>query len=72
MPGASDLVDYPPSEVLNEHLYEIGFDDGTLGVILKTFSNYPLCECLLKFLQPMRFGKRPEIRQSWNRPNCSE
>ena len=44
MPGASDLADYPASEVLAEHRYEMRFDGGALSVIVKTFSNYPLGE----------------------------
>src|ERR1700757_230366 len=54
MPGASGLADYPPSKVLTEHVDEIRFHDGTYFVILKTFSNCPLFEGLLRFLQPTR------------------
>src|SRR5271165_4499806 len=55
MLGASDLADYPASEVLAKHLDEIRFDGGAAVVILKTFSNCPLGEGLLRFLQPTRF-----------------
>src|SRR5271166_1409835 len=55
MLGASDLADYPASEVLAKHLDEIRFDRGTYVVILETFSNCPLGEGLLRFLQPTRF-----------------
>jgi hypothetical protein len=50
MPSASDLADYPASEVLAEHRDEIRFYDGALGVILETFTNHPLGKRLLKFL----------------------
>ena len=55
MLGASDLTDYPASEVLAQHLDEVRSDGGTYVVIPKTFSNCPLGEGLLRFLQPTRF-----------------
>src|SRR5271165_5987621 len=55
MLGASDLADYPASEVLAKHLDEIRFDYCTYIVILKTFSNYCLGEGLFRSLQPTRF-----------------
>src|SRR5271165_1099203 len=55
MLGASDLADYPASEVLAKHLDEIRFDDCTYIVILKTFSNYRVGEGLFRSLQPTRF-----------------
>ena len=55
MLGASDLADYPASDVLAKHLDEIRFDIGTDVVILKTSSNCPPGEGFLRFLQPTRF-----------------
>ena len=55
MLGASDLADYPASDVLAKHLDEIRFDIGTDVVILKTSSNCPPSEGLLRFLQLTRF-----------------
>ena len=72
MPSASDFADYPAREVLAKHVDEIQFDDGTYVVIPKTFSNCPLFEVLLRFLQPTRFINiksmtfRPPIQQRGN------